>query len=232
MAKIGCKRNNITVISDEIYAELDFSGKYKSLTHYYPEGVIISSGISKWCGAGGWRLGTFIFPQELNLIKKTIRSVASETFSSVSAPIQYAAIKAYNNNFDNFLKNSRKILSIIATYIYNELTNVGLACQKPEGGFYMLCDFSEVTALSNEISNSSSLCKKILKDIGLAMLPGSDFGLHENQLITRIAFVDFDGQEALKNISNKFISNDDFLKKNCPKIVNGINKLKDWIKNQ
>ena len=34
------------------------------------EKTIISSGISKWCGAGGWRLGTLIFPKQLNLVKK------------------------------------------------------------------------------------------------------------------------------------------------------------------
>ena len=230
LAKVS-KKHDIIIIADEIYAELDFTGEYKSLTHYYPEGTIISSGLSKWCGAGGWRLGTFIFPNELDHIRQTLRSVASETFTAVSAPVQYAAIKAYTEDYSNYLDHSRKILNCIATYVYDELTKAGLHCQKPQGGFYMLCDFSDVITISNEISNSFSLTKKILKDTGFAMLPGSDFGINENHLITRIAFVDFDGKQALDLAKNLSHLSEEFLKKACPNIVNGINELKDWISN-
>ena len=230
LAKVS-KKHNIIIIADEIYAELDFTGEYKSLTHYYPEGTIISSGLSKWCGAGGWRLGTFIFPNELDHIRQTLRSVASETFTAVSAPIQYAAIKAYTEDYSNYLDHSRKILNCIATYVYNALTESGLDCQKPQGGFYMLCDFSNVVTISNEIPNSTLLTKKILKDTGFAMLPGSDFGINENHLITRIAFVDFDGKQALDLANNQSHLSEEFLKKACPNIVNGINELKDWICN-
>ena len=228
LAQIASK-HNVIIISDEIYAELDFTGEYKSIAHFHPEGTIISSGLSKWCGAGGWRLGTFIFPNELDEIKQTLHSLASETFTAVSAPIQYAAIKTYTENFNSYLKDSRRILSCIAEYIHNELTKTGLHCQKPQGGFYMLCDFTDAILLSNEISNSTSLCKKILKDIGFAMLPGADFGIDEKHLITRIAFVDFDGNKALNLAKNQVQLSDDFLKKACPNIVNGINTLKDWI---
>ena len=228
LAKVS-KKHDIIIIADEIYAELDFTGEYKSLTHYYPEGTIISSGLSKWCGAGGWRLGTFIFPNELDHIRQTLRSVVSETFTAVSAPIQYAAIKAYTEDYNNYLDHSRKILNCIATYVYNALTESGLDCQKPQGGFYMLCDFSKVITISNEISNSFSLTKKILKDTGFAMLPGSDFGINENHLIARIAFVDFDGKQALDLANNQSHLSEEFLKKACPNIVNGINELRDWI---
>ena len=108
LAKI-VKKNNIIVLSDEIYAELDFSGHYKSISHYYPEGTIISSGLSKWCGAGGWRIGYIAFPEELKHIKDMVRNVASETYTSVSAPIQFAAIKAYTEDHNQYLINSRKI---------------------------------------------------------------------------------------------------------------------------
>ena len=89
------KKYELIIISDEIYAELDFTGNYQSIAHFYPEGTIVSGGLSKWCGAGGGRLGAMSFPQNLSLIRKTMRSVASETFTCVSAPIQYAAVKAY-----------------------------------------------------------------------------------------------------------------------------------------
>ena len=223
------KKHNVIIIADEIYAELDFTGEYKSITHYYPEKTIVSSGLSKWCGAGGWRIGTLVFPDELSYIRDSVRTVASETFTAVSAPIQYAAIKAYSEDHSEYLENSRLILKMIGDYIYKELSSVGVMCQKPQGGFYMICDFSNVVNKTHEINNDKTLCQKILNDIGFAMLPGSDFGMEEDKLLSRIAFVDFDGSKALKMISKEKPSSDNFLDLTCPKIVKGISLLKDWI---
>ena len=223
------KKHNVVIIADEIYAELDFTGEYKSITHYYPEKTIVSSGLSKWCGAGGWRLGMLIFPDELSYIRDSVRTVASETFTAVSAPIQYAAIKAYSEDHSEYLENSRLILKMIGDYIYNELSSVGVICQKPQGGFYLICDFSNVVNKTHEINNDKTLCQKILKDIGFAMLPGSDFGMEEDKLLSRIAFVDFDGSKALKMISKEKSSTDNLLDLTCPKILKGISLLKEWI---
>jgi len=223
------KKHNVVIIADEIYAELDFTGEYKSITHHYPEKTIVSSGLSKWCGAGGWRLGTLVFPDELSYIRDSVRTVASETFTAVSAPIQYAAIKAYSEDHSEYLENSRLILKMIGDYIYKELSSVGVICQKPQGGFYMICDFSNVVNKTHEINNDKTLCQKILT--GFAMLPGSDFGIgmEEEKLLSRIAFVDFDGSKALKMISKEKSSPDSFLDLACPKILKGISLLKDWI---
>jgi len=223
------KKHNVIIISDEIYAELDFTGEYKSITHHYPEKTIVSSGLSKWCGAGGWRLGMLVFPDELSYIRDSVRTVASETFTAVSAPIQYAAIKAYSEDHSEYLENSRLILKMIGDYIYKELSSVGVICQKPQGGFYMICDFSNVVNKTHEINNDKTLCQKILNDIGFAMLPGSDFGMEEDKLLSRIAFVDFDGSKALKMISKEKPSPDNFLDLTCPKIAKGISLLKNWI---
>ena len=225
------KKHKVIIIADEIYAELDFSGSYKSIAHYYPEGTIISSGLSKWCGAGGWRIGTMIFPKKLSYIKDAIRNVASETFTSVSAPIQFAAIKAYSEDHQNFLDKSRKILKFISEYIYFEFTSNNIVCVKPDGGFYMLCDFSKIKKIKTyKFKNSQEMCNKILSETGFAMLPGSDFGLKKNKLITRIAFVDFDGAKALQEFQlfNKSTSNI-IMKKLFPNIFNGVKTLLKWL---
>ena len=223
------KKHNVIIIADEIYAELDFTGEYKSITHHYPEKTIVSSGLSKWCGAGGWRIGMLVFPDELSYIRDSVRTVASETFTAVSSPIQYAAIKAYSEDHSEYLENSRLILKMIGDYIYKELSSVGVICNKPQGGFYMICDFSNVVNKTHEINNDKTLCQKILNDIGFAMLPGSDFGMEEDKLLSRIAFVDFDGSKALKMISKEKPSSDSLLDFTCPKIVKGISLLKEWV---
>ena len=90
-------------------------------------------------GQGGWRLGTIISHQNLSLIRKAMRSVASETFTSVSAPIQYAAVKAYKINHNEFLKKCRLILKFVSSFLHEELNSFGIKALKPRGG-YILCD--------------------------------------------------------------------------------------------
>ena len=74
------KKYNLIILSDEIYSEISFDKNYRSISNFCPEKTIISTGLSKWCGAGGWRLGYFIIPDELKIIKDTLNVLASETF--------------------------------------------------------------------------------------------------------------------------------------------------------
>ena len=227
-----CKENNIIVISDEIYTELDFNGNYHSISHFYPEGTIISSGLSKWCGAGGWRLGTLTFPKELKIIHDSVRSLASETFTSVSAPIQYAAVKAYTEDHSEYLNNSRTILKKVADFVYDQLSEIGIECIRPQGGFYILCDFSKIIKHNSIINNATTLCEQVLQNTGFAMLPGKNFGIEDEKLITRMAFVDFDGNKALSFMKDNSSIKDDDFNELFPKINEGILNLKSWLKSE
>ena len=229
---IICRENNIIVISDEIYTELDFNGNYHSISHFYPEGTIISSGLSKWCGAGGWRLGTLLFPKELKIIHDSVRSLASETFTSVSAPIQYAAVKAYTEDHSEYLNNSRIILKKVADFVYDQLSEIGIECIRPQGGFYILCDFSKIIKRNNIINNATTLCEQVLQNTGFAMLPGKNFGIEDEKLITRMAFVDFDGNKALSFMKDNTSIKDDDFNELFPKINEGILNLKSWLKSE
>ena len=82
------KKYKLIILSDEIYSRLTFNDQHKSISNYYPEGTIVSSGLSKWCGAGGWRLGFFAIPNQLKEFKESLKILCSESFTSVSAPIQ------------------------------------------------------------------------------------------------------------------------------------------------
>ena len=217
------KKYKIIILSDEIYSELTFNQKYKSISNFYPEGTIVSSGISKWCGAGGWRLGFFAIPNELNELREAIKALCSESFSSVSAPIQYAAIEAYTGNHLSYLENVRKILFFVGTYVCENLKSNVVNILKPEGGFYLFPEF-----INTKFLTSSEMCKNILNNTGVALLPGSDFGLDKKKMIARLSYTDFNGDAFLKNISgSKNLDNVD-LKKYAPNIVDGVNKLKEW----
>ena len=217
------KKHNLIILSDEIYSELTFKENYKSISNFCPEKTIISTGLSKWCGAGGWRLGYFIIPDSLNKINKMINVLASETFSAVSAPIQYAAIKAYENDHTKYIRKSKNILSAVGKYVYSNLKSNKVLINEPQGGFYLMPEF-----LNNKFKTSSEMCDSILKDTGVALLPGSDFGFNTNKMLARLSFTDFDGQEFMEQIEYNKKVDDVMINKFAPKIVEGVEKLKKW----
>ena len=217
------RKYKVLVLSDEIYSELSFSKEYKSIANFCPENTIISSGLSKWCAAGGWRLGYFIIPNELRELGDSLKVLASETFSSVSAPVQHAAVNAYKNNFKNYLEKSRNILKIVGEYVYQNLKSNKVLINKPQGGFYIMPEF-----LDKKFSSSEQMCNDLLNKKGVAMLPGSDFGFKKNKLIARLSFTDFDGNTFMKNF-NVNESNEDLLSKYTPNIIEGTKRLKDWV---
>ena len=219
------KKYNIIILSDEIYSQLNFNGQYKSISNFYSERTIVSTGLSKWCGAGGWRLGFFAIPNQLKNFKDSLKILCSESFTSVSAPIQYAAIEAYKGDHSKYLNAVKKILSFTADYVYKNLKSNVVNITKPEGGFYLLPEFANA-----KFSSSSEMCKDILNKTGVALLPGSDFGLESNKMIARLSFTDFDGANFLNNtLGSKKLDEAD-LKKNAPNIVNGVTALKEWSK--
>ena len=224
------KKNNIIVLSDEIYSDLNFSDNYESIAKYYPEKTIISNGLSKWCGAGGWRLGFFVIPESLKELNNTMQVLASEAYSSASAPVQYAAIAAYETDQSKFLNHSKKILNLISDYCYKKLNTNNIEIIKPEGGFYVMPDFSKL--LKHKYKSSSNFCKILLEETGVAVLPGSDFGFDPEKLIFRLSFVDFDGGKFLNYSYSKENLNEDDLFLFAPKITKGIQKIVDWSSKQ
>jgi len=217
------EKYNLIILSDEIYSELSFMNNYQSISNFCPKKTIISSGLSKWCGAGGWRLGYFLVPDSLIEIKNMINVLASETFSAVSAPIQYAAIKAYENDHSNYINKSKNILSAVGNYVYENLKSNKILISKPQGGFYLMPEF-----LNKKFKSSSQMCDSILNNTGVALLPGSDFGFDENKMLARLSFTDFDGQEFMNKIEDNQKIENDHIANLAPKIIEGVDKLKKW----
>ena len=217
------KKYKLIILSDEIYSQLTFSDKYRSISNFYPERTIVSTGLSKWCGAGGWRLGFFAIPNQLSELKNSLKILCSESFTSVSAPIQYAAVEAYRGDHSAYLNSIKKILLLAGTYVYENLISNTINVTKPDGGFYLMPEFTNA-----KFSSSSKMCKDILNKTGVALLPGSDFGLNSNKMLARLSYTDFDGNNFLNNTSGSKKLDDSDLRKYAPNIVEGVIKLKEW----
>ena len=229
------KRYKIIILSDEIYGELHHQGKHISIAKYYPDGTIISGGLSKWCGAGGWRLGTFTFPSSLRWLLNAMASVASETFTATSTPIQFAAVRAYKGGTDieNYLWYSRWILKNLAARITKQLNEAGIWVPLPEGAFYLFPNFEPFRELlkTRGIKTSTQLCEALLEDTGVAILPGSVFGRPEEELTARLAYVEFDGSRAIAAAEQMYKDNpDDFLDIYCSSTLEAIDLICAWLR--
>lgn len=229
-----CRDKNLLVLSDEIYGEVNHTGKHVSIARFYPEGTIISSGLSKWCGAGGWRLGTFAFPSGMHWLREAMAVVASETFTSVSAPIQWAAIRAFEMGPDiqDYLERSRRVLLAVGKTAHQKLTAAGLQVPLPDGGFYL---FPSAEGLADRlrargITESPGMCEQLLTETGVAVLPGTQFGRPATELTFRMATVNFDGARALEAAKGQNTLDDAFVNEQCPDLVEALEKLGDWLK--
>ncbi|MBV1910208.1 MAG: pyridoxal phosphate-dependent aminotransferase [Kangiellaceae bacterium] len=223
------RKYNVIVIADEIYSLLNFNGKNDSLENYFPEGCIVTSGLSKWCGAGGWRLGFAHIPKALgSKLKASIIGVASETYSCAPSPIQYAAQFAYQNKESAriFIQRQIEILNIIGKYCAERLSESGVKVCNPQGAFYLFPDFSKFKLALSRIGivNSQQLTTNILNETGVALLPGSSFGMPESSLTARLAFVDFDGKQL--EIDSKITEQSEL---EFDRIKEGIQGLCGWL---
>ena len=219
------KKYKIIILSDEIYTDLTFCNRYESISKFYPDATFVSGGLSKWCGAGGWRLGFFAVPKKLSSFLENLKSLASESYSTVNTPAQYAAVEAYTGDYSDYKSKITKILSAIGNYVFNNLRSNKVLINPPQGAFYLMPEF-----LNNKFKNSSELCQAILNETGVAMLPASDFGFKPNKMLTRLSYTDFNGDNFLKNIPSSGNISDDEIRKYAPNVVEGIKMLSNWAK--
>ncbi len=230
------KKWNVIVLSDEIYAQIHHKGEHLSIARFYPEGTIISSGLSKWCGAGGWRLGTMTFPSRLARLAEAMAFVASETYTSVSAPIQYAAVHAFRGGveIERYLRNTRRVLKGLGSRACQILKSAGILVHEPEGGFYLFLDFTPMGAELKQrgITSGRDLCEMLLRDTAVAALPGSAFERPSEELTVRIAYINFDGAAALaasEAIAPHADLPDEFFDRYCSDTLEGCRRIADRL---
>ncbi len=220
------KKHNLIILSDEIYTDLTFCNKYESISQYYPEKTFISGGLSKWCGAGGWRVGFFAVPNKLSQLLENIKTLASESYSTVNSPAQFAAVEAYDGDYSSYKAKTTNILRSVGNYVYNKLKSNKVLLNPPQGAFYLMPEFP-----NKKYKSSTELCETILDETGVAMLPASDFGFSPKKMLTRLCYIDFDGSKFLNaNINGKLLE-DKIIEKYAPNVVEGIEKLSNWAKN-
>ena len=189
-----CREHKIWVLSDEIYFEVCYADKkHQSISEYYPEGTFVLGGLSKHLSIGGWRLGVGLMPntEQGAAIMQKLAVLASETWSGVSAPVQYAAVKAYelDEEIERYVADCREIHRMRTQFVRDALVDVGIRCTKSEGGFYISPNFDSFSQGLEQlgIQGSRDLADHLLQQYSIASLPGIDFGIPEKTHSLRLS---------------------------------------------
>src|SRR6266700_1947299 len=184
----------ITVISDEIYAELAHGWReHISPACFYPQGCIVTGGLSKAFSAGGWRVGYAVLPpgERGAQAVAALRALASEIWSAAATPMQEAAIVAFTPNADleTYVRRSARIHAHSAARLYEMFHSLGVPCPRPAGAFYLYPDFAPWRTVLAErgVKTGQELAHYLLDKWDIAALPGSAFGEQLEALRLRLA---------------------------------------------
>ncbi|MFQ5497869.1 MAG: pyridoxal phosphate-dependent aminotransferase [Nitrosopumilus sp.] len=237
-----CRKQNITVISDEIYAQTTYNfSKFVSMGKIFPEGTFVTNGLSKSHAAGGYRLGYVIFPQHATELKTQFKKILATEYTAVSTPIQHAAVAGFeiSKEMDEYFEVTRNIHQIMGEYTYHALTSIdGIKATKPESTFYLLADFNAFASELEKakINSSQKLSESlILHPYHTAIVGGDSLVLERTDFSARIAYVDYDGAKVYQNyLANPPKTNSEkieFVKNNAPKIVAGLEMIDKFFEN-
>ncbi len=168
IAKIAIE-HDLLVISDEIYAELTYTGKrHVSIAELdgMKERTAIINGFSKAYAMTGWRLGYVLGPKDIVEYMTKVHQYGIMCSPTVS---QYAAIEAANN-CDKEVEAMRDAYDLRRKFMVQSFREMGLDCFEPEGAFYLFPSIKK-TGLSSE-----EFATRLLREKKVAVIPGTAFG--------------------------------------------------------
>ena len=159
---------DILVLSDEIYAELTYTGKHVSIANLPGmwERTIIASGFSKAYAMTGWRLGYLCAPAPLLTQMLKLHQYAIMCAPTVS---QFAAVEAMRAG-DADIEYMKAEYNRRRAFIHEGLLSIGVECFEPRGAFYIFPNIGKFGLSSEEF------CERLLYEERCAIIPGTAFG--------------------------------------------------------
>ena len=198
IAKVVIEKD-IYVVSDEIYAELTYSGQHTSIAEIdgMRDRTIVINGFSKAYAMTGWRLGYACGPKEIIQQMTKIHQFAIMCAPTVS---QYAAVEALKNG-DGDIDMMREAYNQRRRFLLNSFKEMGISCFEPFGAFYVFPCIKKFGMTSEEFA------MKFLEEENVAVVPGTAFG-DSGEGFLRISYAySIDNlkvaMEKLKNFINK-----------------------------
>ncbi|MBQ7125252.1 MAG: aminotransferase class I/II-fold pyridoxal phosphate-dependent enzyme [Clostridia bacterium] len=161
--------SDIFVLSDEIYAEMTYSGDRHVSIASLPgmrERTVVVNGFSKAYAMTGWRMGYTAAPAPI-----TKQMLKLHQFAIMCAPTtsQFAAVEALKNG-DPDIEMMTGEYNMRRRFLVDGLRKIGIPCFEPEGAFYVFPNIG-VFGMSSE-----TFCERLLYEAKVAIVPGTAFG--------------------------------------------------------
>ncbi|MGA7818929.1 MAG: pyridoxal phosphate-dependent aminotransferase [Candidatus Sulfotelmatobacter sp.] len=162
-------QNDLWVLSDEIYARINYGGEYHSMLKYpgMNERTLIIDGFSKSFAMTGWRLGYTVAPME---VAPALALMAVNSYTCVAEFTQYAAIDALRDREGTTPRMVAEFARRREQFAHDLNQVPGFRCQAPEGAFYAWVD------IRGTGNSAEEMCRILLEDAGVAAIPGAAFG--------------------------------------------------------
>ncbi len=173
-------RNDISVVSDEIYEKLIFDGKpFYSIAQVSEElkaKVVVVNGVSKTYAMTGWRIGYVAGARE---VIAGMTKIQSQSTSNPNSIAQKAAIAALTGPQDS-VGHMVQAFDERRRYLVRRLNAIpGIHCNMPTGAFYAFPNFRhcfKIDAEGRDMKGSGNLCDYLLTEARVALVPGIAFG--------------------------------------------------------
>ena len=157
------KKNNLLILSDEVYCNFAYK-KFTSILKFQYEKSIMIGSFSKTYSMTGFRVG-FAYSLDRNLINK-ITKIQSLSLTSVAEPMQYCALAALSYNPIEYTNIMKKRID----FVCSKLNSLPFEFIYPDGAMYVFAKINENLAIDD-----LTLIEKLLQK-GVAIAPGSGFG--------------------------------------------------------
>jgi len=180
------KKNDLWVLSDEIYNEMVHEGEHFSITSVpgMPERTVILNGCSKTYAMTGYRIGWGVTknPEMAAYLER----LACNDTSCVNTSAQFAAMEAVAGPQDEVKKMlaEYKARRDLMVGLVNDIP--GMKCHSPKGAFYLMVNVRQILDKLN--ISSAELCDRIMKEAHVLILPGTVFGLFGDDFV-RFSYV-------------------------------------------
>lgn len=172
-------KNDLYVISDEVYEHLIYEGKHISIASFGEEikkRTVTINGVSKTYAMTGWRIG---FAAAEERIAKAMSSIQSHGASNPNSIAQAAAVAALSGGLSE-VEKMRAEFEKRRDFLTDAINEIdGVSCRKPQGAFYIMMNIDGVLGKSyngEKIANSDDFARLFLEAQKVAIVPGTGFG--------------------------------------------------------
>lgn len=170
------------VITDEVYEHIVYAPYKHTYFASLPgmfERTISCSSLSKTYSITGWRLGYCIAPE--NIIEQ-IKKVHDFLTVGAAAPLQEAAVVGLEFKND-YYDELQKLYTHKKDLFINGLKELNIPHTEPQGAYYVMVDISEFG-----YDSDFDFCVDLIKNVGVAAVPGSSFFKEEENRYIRFHF--------------------------------------------